>query len=209
VHSLARCQFNRYVCNAVTSRNIATLGSRDRSLIRWQLRISCIPFIQHLYKIIFGRSKRYTWKICRVKMLSLDYNNIHICAFWFGRFKPIVFQVYEQLLWTNSVGALCLHGGPTWVSWWCEEMIIFIYNMLIQPGTMIWSALHGACKIHKNVEEQLRNFCLLSHQMLLTMSCCQIYTPSISQGIWDEVAKVWKLMKEQGVENRLVVVGCR
>lgn len=28
----------------------------------------------------------------------------------------------------------------------------FIYDMLIEPGTVIWSALLGACKIHKNVE---------------------------------------------------------
>jgi len=45
------------------------------------------------------------------------------------------------------------------LAWWTylSELVMrgddhFIYNMLIQPGTVIWSALHGACKIHKNVE---------------------------------------------------------
>ncbi|RCV16855.1 hypothetical protein SETIT_3G171900v2 [Setaria italica] len=78
----------------------------------------------------------------------------------------------------------------------------FIYDMPIEPDAVIWSALLGACKIHKNVHIGRRaaeklfsiepsnagNYVMLSN----------IYS---SQGMWDEVAKVRKLMKEQGVNK--------
>lgn len=78
----------------------------------------------------------------------------------------------------------------------------FIYDMPIEPDSVIWSALLGACKIHKNVEIGRRaaeklfsiepsnagNYVMLSN----------IYS---SQGMWDEVAKVRKLMKERGVNK--------
>jgi len=78
----------------------------------------------------------------------------------------------------------------------------FIYDIPIEPDSVIWSALLGACKIHKNVEVGRRaaeklfsiepsnagNYVMLSN----------IYS---SQGMWDEVAKVRKLMKEQGVNK--------
>jgi pentatricopeptide repeat protein len=73
--------------------------------------------------------------------------------------------------------------------------------MPIEPDTVIWSALLGACKIH-NVEVGRRaaeklfkiepsnagNYVMLSN----------IYS---SLGMWDEVAEVRKQMKEQGVNK--------
>ncbi|KAL6851617.1 hypothetical protein ACP4OV_020181 [Aristida adscensionis] len=78
----------------------------------------------------------------------------------------------------------------------------FIYDMPIEPDTVVWTALLGACKIHKNVEIGRRaaeklfaiepsnpgNYVILSN----------IYS---SLGMWDEVAKVRKLMKERGVSK--------
>jgi pentatricopeptide repeat protein len=83
-----------------------------------------------------------------------------------------------------------------------QEAEQFILNMPIEPDTVIWSALLGACKIHKNVEVGRRaaeklfdiepsnagNYVMLSN----------IYS---SLGMWDEVAKVRKRMKEQGVNK--------
>jgi hypothetical protein len=78
----------------------------------------------------------------------------------------------------------------------------FIYDMPIEPDAVVWSALLGACKIYKNVQIGRRaaeklfsiepsnagNYVMLSN----------IYS---SQGMWDEVAKVRKLMKKQGVNK--------
>ncbi|KAJ1271042.1 hypothetical protein BS78_06G098700 [Paspalum vaginatum] len=83
-----------------------------------------------------------------------------------------------------------------------QEAEQFIYDMPIKPDAVIWSALLGACKIHKNIEIGRRaaeklfsidpsnagNYVMLSN----------IYS---SQGMWDEVANVRKLMKEQGVSK--------
>ncbi|CAM0954463.1 unnamed protein product [Alopecurus aequalis] len=76
----------------------------------------------------------------------------------------------------------------------------FIYDMPIEPDAVIWSALLGACKIHKNAEIGRRaaeklfttepsnagNYVMLSN----------IYS---SLGMWVEVAEVRRIMKQQGV----------
>jgi len=78
----------------------------------------------------------------------------------------------------------------------------FIYDMPIEPDAVIWSALLGACKIHKNVEigrraaEELFSIEPFNAGNYVMLS--NIYS---SQGMWDEVAKVRKLMKEQGVNK--------
>ncbi|GJM89521.1 hypothetical protein PR202_ga05722 [Eleusine coracana subsp. coracana] len=78
----------------------------------------------------------------------------------------------------------------------------FILDMPIEPDTVIWSALLGACKIHKNVEvgrraaEKLFNIEPSNAGNYVMLS--NIYS---SLGMWDEVAKVRKRMKEQGVNK--------
>ncbi|PNT60632.1 hypothetical protein BRADI_5g02740v3 [Brachypodium distachyon] len=78
----------------------------------------------------------------------------------------------------------------------------FIYDMPIEPDTVIWSALLGACKIHKNAEIGRRaaeklfttepsnagNYVMLSN----------IYS---SLGMWVEVAELRKIMKQRGVSK--------
>ncbi|KAL6620563.1 hypothetical protein ACP70R_035702 [Stipagrostis hirtigluma subsp. patula] len=78
----------------------------------------------------------------------------------------------------------------------------FIYDMPIEPDTVIWSALLGACKIHKNVEIGRRAaeklFAIEPSNTGNYVMLSNIYS---SLGMWDEVAKVRKLMKEQGVNK--------
>lgn len=80
------------------------------------------------------------------------------------------------------------------------EAEAFIENMPIEPDSVVWGALLGACRIHQNVEVGRRvaerlfqlepqnsgNYVLLSN----------IYA---SIGMWDEVGEVRKLMKDRGV----------
>ncbi|KAL5987772.1 hypothetical protein ACLOJK_035526 [Asimina triloba] len=83
-----------------------------------------------------------------------------------------------------------------------HEAEALIENMPIEPDTVVWAALLGASRIHKNIEmgrkvaERLfelepqnpGNYILLSN----------IYA---SHGLWDEVGKVRKLMKDRGVSK--------
>ncbi|XP_077241221.1 pentatricopeptide repeat-containing protein ELI1, chloroplastic-like [Tasmannia lanceolata] len=78
-----------------------------------------------------------------------------------------------------------------------EELI---ENMPIEPDTVVWGALLGACRIHQNIElgrkiaerlfelepQNSGNYILLSN----------IYA---SLGMWNEVAEVRRLMKDRGV----------
>ncbi|CAL4909210.1 unnamed protein product [Urochloa decumbens] len=78
----------------------------------------------------------------------------------------------------------------------------FIYDMPIEPDAVIWSALLGACKIHKNVEIGRRAAAkLFSIEPSNAGNYVMLSNIYSSQGMWDEVAKVRKLMKEQGVNK--------
>ncbi|XP_073013290.1 pentatricopeptide repeat-containing protein At2g03880, mitochondrial-like [Typha latifolia] len=80
------------------------------------------------------------------------------------------------------------------------EAEAFIENMPIEPDSVVWGALLGACRIHQNAEVGRRaaerlfdmepqnsgNYVLLSN----------IFS---SLGMWDEVEEVRKLMRERGV----------
>ncbi|XP_073010446.1 pentatricopeptide repeat-containing protein At4g14050, mitochondrial-like [Typha latifolia] len=82
------------------------------------------------------------------------------------------------------------------------EAEAFIANMPIEPDSVVWGALLGACRIHKNADVGRRvaerlfgmepqnsgNYVLLSN----------IYS---SLGMWDEVEEVRKLMRYQGVRK--------
>ncbi|KAF0935667.1 hypothetical protein E2562_035114 [Oryza meyeriana var. granulata] len=76
----------------------------------------------------------------------------------------------------------------------------FIYDMPIEPDTVIWSALLGACKIHKNAEIGKRAaeklFAIEPSNAGNYVMLSNIYS---SLGMWGEVAEVRKIMKQQGV----------
>ncbi|OVA04651.1 Pentatricopeptide repeat [Macleaya cordata] len=80
------------------------------------------------------------------------------------------------------------------------EAEAFIEKMPIEPDSVVWGALLGACRIHQNAELAHRvadrlfqlepqnsgNYILLSN----------IYA---SQGMWEQVGEIRKLMRDQGV----------
>ncbi|VAH09538.1 unnamed protein product [Triticum turgidum subsp. durum] len=76
----------------------------------------------------------------------------------------------------------------------------FIYDMPIEPDAVIWSALLGACKIHKNAEIGRRAaeklFAIEPSNSGNYVMLSNIYS---SLGMWVEVAEVRRIMKQQGV----------
>nr|UPT49198.1 pentatricopeptide repeat protein AaPPR1192 [Agave angustifolia]UPT49541.1 pentatricopeptide repeat protein AaPPR797 [Agave angustifolia] len=82
------------------------------------------------------------------------------------------------------------------------EAEAFIENMPIEPDSVVWAALLGACKIHRNIELSRRVAEKLfemdpqnsGHYVLLS----NIYA---SFKMWDEVAEVRKLMRFRGVRK--------
>lgn len=76
----------------------------------------------------------------------------------------------------------------------------FIYDMPIEPDAVIWSALLGACKIHKNAEIGRRAaeklFAIEPSNSGNYVMLSNIYS---SLGMWVEVAEVRRIMKQHGV----------
>ncbi|XP_026424278.1 pentatricopeptide repeat-containing protein At4g02750-like isoform X1 [Papaver somniferum] len=78
----------------------------------------------------------------------------------------------------------------------------FIENMPIEPDSIVWKALLGACRIHQNVElgrrvaEKL--FQLEPHNSGIYILLSNIYA---SLGMWKEVGEVRTLMRDRGVRK--------
>ncbi|XP_058087738.1 pentatricopeptide repeat-containing protein At4g02750-like [Magnolia sinica] len=80
------------------------------------------------------------------------------------------------------------------------EAEALIENMPIEPDSVVWGALLGACKIHQNIElgrrvaEKL--FALEPQNSGTYILLSNIYA---SLGLWNEVGEVRKVMKDRGV----------
>ncbi|XP_031494715.1 putative pentatricopeptide repeat-containing protein At2g01510 [Nymphaea colorata] len=83
-----------------------------------------------------------------------------------------------------------------------EEAERFIDEMPFAADSVVWLALLGSCRIHKNVRiaERAANkvFELETGNAAPYVLLCNIYS---SAGLWDEVPRVRKLMKERGVKK--------
>lgn len=83
-----------------------------------------------------------------------------------------------------------------------QEAHDFIKNMPIKPNGIVWGALLGGCKLHKNVElaeEAIRHLMVLdplNDGYYIVLS--NIYADA---GQWEATAKVRKLMRDQGVKK--------
>lgn len=83
-----------------------------------------------------------------------------------------------------------------------QEAHEFIMNMPIKPNGVVWGALLGGCKVHKNIElaeEAIRHLSELDplndgYYVVLS----NIYAEA---ECWEGTAKVRKLMKERGVKK--------
>lgn len=83
-----------------------------------------------------------------------------------------------------------------------EEAQRFIREIPIEPTAVVWKALLGACRMHKNIElgayAAERVFQLDPHDSGPHVLLYNIYA---SAGRWDDAAKVRKMMKESGVKK--------
>ncbi|RVW60601.1 Pentatricopeptide repeat-containing protein [Vitis vinifera] len=81
-----------------------------------------------------------------------------------------------------------------------SEAEALIENMPVKPDSVIWEALLGACRIHRNVELGQRVAERL-FQMTKPKSATYVLLSNLfaSQGMWDKVAEIRKLMKDQGL----------
>lgn len=84
-----------------------------------------------------------------------------------------------------------------------EEANKFINEMPFEPDASVWSALLGACRIHKNLELgihaaehllQLEPECAATHVML-----ANIYAAA---GRWNDAANVRRMMKDKGLKKQ-------
>ncbi|KAJ3694737.1 hypothetical protein LUZ60_000114 [Juncus effusus] len=82
------------------------------------------------------------------------------------------------------------------------EAFEFIKKMPIEPNIVVWGALLGGAKLHKNIEigeEAIKRLVKLDPQndgYYVTLS--NIYAES---GFWDDVARIRQLMKNEGVKK--------
>lgn len=83
-----------------------------------------------------------------------------------------------------------------------KEAHEFIVNMPVAPNGVIWGALLGGCRVHKNIElaeEAIRHISELdplNDGYYIVLS--NVYAEA---GQWEKVARIRKLMKHQGVKK--------
>lgn len=88
-----------------------------------------------------------------------------------------------------------------------DEALVLIRRMRMQPNAVIWGALLGGCKLHKNIEiAQVA----VDKLMILEPNNSGYYTLLINMyaeaNRWNEVARIRAVMKESGVEK--ILPGC-
>ncbi|KAG0484972.1 hypothetical protein HPP92_009051 [Vanilla planifolia] len=83
-----------------------------------------------------------------------------------------------------------------------DEAEALICNMPIQPDAVVWRALLGACRIHRNAETGRR---AAERLFVMEPRNCSNYVLLSNLyaclGMWDEVEKVRRLMREVGVRK--------
>ncbi|KAG8387382.1 hypothetical protein BUALT_Bualt02G0015500 [Buddleja alternifolia] len=83
-----------------------------------------------------------------------------------------------------------------------EEALGLIRSMRMQPNSVIWGALLGGCKIHKNLEIAS---VAVDRLMILEPENSGYYTLLVNMfaeaNRWSDVARIRAMMKERGVEK--------
>lgn len=83
-----------------------------------------------------------------------------------------------------------------------DEAFKFIDSMVIEPNAIIWRTLLGACRIHGNVELGRRaNVRLLKIRQDESGDYVLLSNIYASEGEWDRVEKVRKMMDDTGVRK--------
>jgi pentatricopeptide repeat protein len=83
-----------------------------------------------------------------------------------------------------------------------DEAAEFINNMPLEATASIWSSLLGACRIHGNLEiaerAAERTLRIDPHDGAVYVQLSHMYAAA---GMWDDVAKVRKVMEDRGVKK--------
>ncbi|XP_077234567.1 tetratricopeptide repeat (TPR)-like superfamily protein [Tasmannia lanceolata] len=83
-----------------------------------------------------------------------------------------------------------------------NEAEVLLNQMTVKPDATVWKALLGACRVHRNLELGKRAaqslFELEPENSVPYVLMANIYSAA---GIWDEAAKIRKLMKVKGVSK--------
>lgn len=89
-----------------------------------------------------------------------------------------------------------------------EEALAMVEGMEMEPDFVIWGSLLNGCRIHHEVElaEKISRAAVFSSSKMANLSCSVLLSNIFaSAGMWAEVAKVRRLMKESGERK---VSGC-
>ncbi|KAF8369504.1 hypothetical protein HHK36_022827 [Tetracentron sinense] len=83
-----------------------------------------------------------------------------------------------------------------------DEAIELVQNMVVSPDSIIWGALLSACRIHRNVElaDKIGEV-IMSLQDPNLGFCILLSNIYASVGRWKDVARVRRLVKEQGIKK--------
>ncbi|KAK3221578.1 hypothetical protein Dsin_008603 [Dipteronia sinensis] len=83
-----------------------------------------------------------------------------------------------------------------------EEAYELVKNMKIEPDSVLWGTLLGACTLHGNIGlgEKIAEF-LVSQNLANSGTCILLSNIYAAKGNWDGVARVRTLMKEIGVQK--------
>lgn len=83
-----------------------------------------------------------------------------------------------------------------------EEANKLIKNMKVQPDSVMWGTLLGACSLHGNIDlgEEIAEY-LVSQNLANSGTYILLSNIYAAKGNWDGVAKVRTLMKDSGVQK--------
>ncbi|CAA6654045.1 unnamed protein product [Spirodela intermedia] len=89
-----------------------------------------------------------------------------------------------------------------------EEALAMVEDMEMEPDFVIWGSLLNACRIHHEIElaEKISKAVVFSSSKVANLGCSVLLSNIFaSAGMWAEVARVRRLMKETGERK---VSGC-
>ncbi|KAK6947110.1 Pentatricopeptide repeat, partial [Dillenia turbinata] len=82
-----------------------------------------------------------------------------------------------------------------------EEAHDFIKDMPLKLNGVVWGALLGGCKVHKNIKMAEKAISCLRELDPLNDGLCVLSNIYAEAGWWEDVARVRKLMRDDGVKK--------
>ncbi|KAJ8452620.1 hypothetical protein Cgig2_004956 [Carnegiea gigantea] len=216
VHALAfkiGCASNLYAqnglvsmyekCGSINNAKRAFLTMKERDLISWNSLIA--GYSQHGYTEevieLFEEMRRtriqpdnatFTTVISacsRTGLIGRGFEYFNILR------KRDPFETLSVELYTSVVDMLGRAG-------YVNEAEAFVNSMPIQPGHSVYKSLLSACKVHGNIEVGARLSNMFFEQYPHNGAAYVLLSNALStQGSWEEVEGIWKLLQHRKVEK--------